>query len=194
MNLPEEAVERFDDCLQAAEEAREVEPTAMTLATLAERGGVSDRMVLLKDWNAEGFVFYTNTLSIKGRQLARTPRAALVFFWKQTERQVRIEGPVSTVSEQEADEYFSTRARGSQLGAWASDQSQPLSSRSRLMKKVAELELRHVGRNIPRPPHWSGYRVAPEMIEFWYGRSSRLHDRFRFTVQDGQWLRQRLYP
>ena len=194
MILPEEAVERFDDCLKAAEKAQEIEPTAMTLATLDEQGGVSARMVLLKGWNAEGFVFYTNTLSIKGRQLARAPTAALVFFWKQTECQVRIEGPVSPVSEQEADEYFSTRARGSQLGAWASDQSQPLSSRSTLMKKVVELEMRHVGRSIPRPPHWSGYRVEPEMIEFWYGRSSRLHDRFRFTFQDGQWLRQRLYP
>ena len=156
MILPEEAVERFDDCLKAAEKAREIEPTAMTLATLDEQGGVSARMVLLKGWNAEGFVFYTNTLSIKGRQLARAPTAALVFFWKQTECQVRVEGPVSPVSEQEADEYFSTRARGSQLGAWASDQSQPLSSRSTLMKKVVELEMRHVGRSIPRPPHWSG--------------------------------------
>ena len=194
MILPEEAVERFDDCLEAAEKAQEIEPTAMTLATLDEQGGVSARMVLLKGWNAEGFVFYTNTLSIKGRQLARAPTAALVFFWKQTECQVRVEGPVSPVSEQEADEYFSTRARGSQLGAWASDQSQPLSSRSTLMKKVVELEMRHVGRSIPRPPHWGGYRLVPEQVEFWQGGEHRLHDRFRYQRSGEGWTVSRLQP
>jgi pyridoxamine 5'-phosphate oxidase len=194
MKLPAEAVERFGDCMDAAIKAEEIEPTAMTLATIDGEGGVSARMVLMKSWDEEGFVFYTNTLSIKGRQLARVPRGALVFYWPRIERQVRVEGPVAPVSDAEADAYFATRARGSQLGAWASDQSQPLESRAHLMKKVVELELRHVGRSVPRPAHWSGYRVRPEMIEFWYGRRSRLHDRFRFTSHGGEWDRQRLYP
>jgi pyridoxamine 5'-phosphate oxidase len=194
MTLPREAVERFGDCMQAAIEAKEIEPTAMTLATLDGDSGVSARMVLLKEWDEHGFVFYTNTLSIKGRQLAARPRAALIMYWKTTERQVRVEGAVEAVSDEEADAYFATRSRGSQLGAWASMQSQPLSSRAHLMKQVVEFELKHVGRKVPRPPHWSGYRVRPEMIEFWYGRTSRLHDRFRFTLHDGAWDRQRLYP
>jgi pyridoxamine 5'-phosphate oxidase len=194
MTLPEEAVERFSDCMQAAIDAKEIEPTAMTLATLDGDSGVSARMVLLKDWDEDGFVFYTNTLSNKGRQLAEHPRAALILYWKNTERQVRIEGSVEPVADEEADAYFATRSRGSQLGAWASMQSQPLSSRARLLKEVVELELKHVGRKVPRPPHWSGYRVKPEMIEFWYGRASRLHDRFRFTWREGAWDRQRLYP
>jgi len=194
MKLPAEAVERFGDCMDAAIKAEEVEPTAMNLATIDGQGGVSARMVLMKSWDEDGFVFYTNTRSIKGRQLSRVPRAALVFYWPRSERQVRVEGPVEPVSDEEADAYFATRARGSQLGAWASDQSEPLESRAQLMKKVVELELRHVGQRVPRPPYWSGYRVRPEMIEFWYGRRSRLHDRFRFTAQDGEWIRQRLYP
>lgn len=194
MKLPAEAVERFDDCMQAAIKASEIEPTAMTLATTDREGRVSARMVLLKEWDESGFVFYTNTLSNKGRQLAEHPRAALIMYWKRTERQVRVEGAVEPVSDVEADAYFASRARGSQLGAWASKQSQPLSSRAHLLKEVVELELKHVGRPVPRPPYWSGYRVRPEMIEFWYGRTSRLHDRFRFTLLDGRWERQRLYP
>lgn len=194
MKLPAEAVERFEDCMNAAVSDGEIEPTAMTLATTDSEGAVSARMVLLKEWDESGFVFYTNTLSIKGRQLAECPRAALVMYWKTIERQVRIEGAVTAVAGEEADAYFASRPRGSQLGAWASKQSEPLSSRAHLLKAVLELELKHVGRSVPRPPYWSGYRVEPHMIEFWYGRTSRLHDRFRFTLSDGNWQKQRLYP
>jgi len=194
MSLFEEAMERFRDCMDAAAKAGEIEPTAMTLATAGDFGGVSARMVLLKAFDADGFVFYTNMQSIKGRQLASCPQAALICYWKTVNRQVRIEGRVEQVSDREADEYFATRDRGAQLGAWASRQSEPLKSRAHLMKRVLQIEARHVGRPVPRPPHWSGYRVIPEMIEFWYGRKSRLHDRFRFTLEAGEWRRERLYP
>lgn len=194
MNLPDEALRRFDESLERAAAAGEVEPTAMCLGTRAEDGGVSARMVLLKEHDARGFVFYTNTLSNKGRQLAADPAASLVFHWKATEEQVRVEGRVEPVSEAEADAYFATRDRKSQLGAWASKQSQPLANRAILVGRVVEVEARYVGRDVPRPPHWSGYRVRPRMIEFWYGKAHRLHDRFRFTLQDGAWVRKRLYP
>ncbi len=194
MRLPDEVLERLQDCMDAAVKAKEVEPNAMTLATLDGRGNVSARMVLLKGFDERGFVFYTNTLSIKGRQLAQQPRAALILYWKTTERQVRVEGSVEPVTDQEADEYFATRHRGSQLGAWASRQSEPLESRAHLLKKVLQSELKFVGGPVPRPPHWSGYRVLPDMVEFWYGRTSRLHDRFRFQLAGNDWNRQRLYP
>lgn len=194
MELPAEALKRFRECMDAAVKAGELEPTAMSLATRGEDGGVSDRMVLLKGYDQHGFVFYTNTLSNKGRQLARHPHAALVLYWKTIARQVRVEGTVEPVSDAEADAYFETRDRGSQLGAWASQQSQPLKSRAQLLKRVLEYEIRYAGQSVPRPPHWSGYRVLPHMIEFWYGRASRLHDRFRFAFGDGKWSRTRLYP
>lgn len=194
MALPEEVLQRFQDCMDAAVRAEEIEPTAMTLATADAQGNVSARMVLLKGWDEQGFLFYTNTRSLKGRQLSEHPLAALVMYWKNIERQVRVEGSVEPVTAAEADEYFASRHRGSQLGAWASRQSEPLESRAQLMKRVLEAELRYVGRAVPRPPHWSGYRVRPRMIEFWYGRTSRLHDRFRFTLENEAWTRQRLYP
>ena len=194
MGLPEEALDRFRDCFEAAVAAGELEPTAMTLATTDGAGEVSARMVLFKDWGADGFVFYTNLLSFKGQQLEKCARAALVCYWKTVNRQVRVEGRVEQVSDEVADAYFETRDRGAQLGAWASKQSEPLKSRGKLMKRVLQFEGKHVGRRVPRPPHWSGYRVIPEMIEFWYGRKSRLHDRFRFTLEDGGWRRERLYP
>ena len=151
MSLPREALERFHDCMQAAIKAEEAEPDAMSLATLDGEGGISARMVLLKEYDERGFVFYTNTLSNKGRQLAARPRAALVLHWKTINRQVRVEGAVELVSEAESDEYFATRPRGSQLGAWASQQSEPLASRAQLLKKVLEYEVRYVGRAVPRP-------------------------------------------
>ncbi len=194
MRLPEEAIRRFRDCMQAAEQAGDPEPTAMTLATLGEKGEVSARMVLLKEFTPEGFVFYTNLESIKGRQLAADPHAALVFHWKRTEQQVRIEGTAELVDDGQADAYFATRDRGSQLGAWASDQSRPMKGRRELIKRVAQFEARHLVESVPRPPHWSGYRVLPEMIEFWYGRMSRLHDRYRFTYTPDGWQKQRLFP
>lgn len=194
MVLPTEAVDRFGECLDAAIRADELEPTAMCLSTLGEDGGVSSRMVLLKDWDESGFVFYTNLESNKGRQLNERPEAALVFHWKSTEQQVRVEGRVEPVSDEEADAYFASRARGSQLGAWASEQSRPMSGRAELLKRVASVEARYLARSVPRPPHWSGFRVVPTMIEFWYGRASRLHDRYRFTLENGTWGKQRLFP
>jgi pyridoxamine 5'-phosphate oxidase len=194
MTLPTEAVERFNECMEAAIRADEIEPTAMCLSTVRDDGGVSSRMVLLKDWDETGFVFYTNLESVKGRQLAANPAASLVFHWKTLEQQVRVEGRAEPVSDEEADAYFASRGRGSQLGAWASDQSRPMSGRGELLKRVAAVEARHVGRPVPRPPHWSGFRVVPEMIEFWYGRRSRLHDRYRFELAAGSWSRVRLFP
>jgi pyridoxamine 5'-phosphate oxidase len=180
----------MDDAVAAGE----LEPTAATLATREETGGVSARMILIKAYDAGGFVFYTNMRSGKGRQLAVCPRATLVCYWKTINRQVRIEGRVEQVPDAEADEYFATRDRGSQLGAWASKQSESLESRAHLLKRVLKFEAQYLGRPVPRPPHWSGYRVIPEMIEFWYGRRSRLHDRYRFTLQGDTWQRERLYP
>ncbi len=180
--------------MDAALAAKEPEPTAMTLATVDKSGQVTARMVLLKSWDAQGFVFYTNTLSRKGRQLAEHPRAALVMYWKSIEQQVRVEGAVEPVSAEEADAYFASRDRGSQLGAWASMQSEPLDNRAQLLKAIAAIELKGVGRSVSRPPHWSGYRVQAERIEFWYGRKSRLHDRFQFHIENDRWVRQRLYP
>jgi pyridoxamine 5'-phosphate oxidase len=191
---PAEALDRFRDCIDAAVKAEEIEPTAMALATLGEDGRVAARTVLLKAWDESGFVFYTNTLSAKGNELAAHPRASLLFHWKTTVQQVRIEGLVEPVSDSEADAYFATRDRASQLGAWASLQSQPLQSRAELMKRVVKFEARYLTRKVPRPPHWSGYRVVPDMIEFWYGKRHRLHDRFRFTLEQQEWTRQRLYP
>ncbi len=194
MNFPDEVIERFDRVMQAANAANEREPSAMSLATISESGGVSVRTVLLKAFDASGFVFYTNTHSNKGRQLARHQQAALCLLWKSIFQQVQVEGTVEPVTAQEADEYFASRPRGSQIGAWASLQSEQLDSRETLEKRVVEYEKRFAGQNVPRPPHWSGYRVLPHMIEFWYGKESRLHDRFRFTLQNGDWQRQRLYP
>lgn len=194
MNFPDEVIERFERVMQEAEASNEREPTAMSLATVNDRGGVSVRTVLLKAFDARGFVFYTNTLSNKGRQLAHHQQAALCLLWKHIFKQVQVEGRVEPVTSQEADEYFASRPRGSQIGAWASLQSEPLDSRELLERRVLEFESKFASQEVPRPPHWSGYRVLPEMIEFWYGQESRLHDRFRFTLQNGAWQRQRLYP
>ena len=194
MNFPTEVSERFEQAMQAAKAAGEPEPTAMSLATALPTGNVSVRTMLLKDFDATGFVFYTNTLSNKGRQLAENPHAALCFIWKSIFQQVLVEGAVEPVTAAEADAYFASRPRGSQIGAWASLQSGQLDSRDTLEKRVAEYEQKFSGMDVPRPPHWSGYRVLPQMIEFWYGMESRLHDRFRFTLTNGEWVRNRLYP
>lgn len=193
-NLPEEAVERFEDCYRAAVKADDADPTALALSTVKPDGGVASRMVLMKEFTPAGFVFYTNLESDKGRQLAEDPHAALVFYWKSTERQVRAEGRVEPVSTEEADAYFASRPRSSRLGAWASDQSRPLKSRTELLKRVAKLEAKFLGGPVPRPPHWSGFRLRPEMIEFWYGRRSRLHDRYRFRLGPDGWEKERLFP
>ncbi len=194
MNFPTEVIERFEQAMQAAEAAAEPEPTAMSLATASTSGTLSVRTMLLKDFDEKGFVFYTNTLSNKGQQLGQHPQAALCVLWKSIFQQVLVEGKVEPVTDTEADTYFASRPRGSQIGAWASMQSEVLDSRDRLEQRVAEFEQKFASTDVPRPPHWSGYRVLPDMIEFWYGMESRLHDRFRFTLQDNEWVRQRLYP
>lgn len=177
----------------ARQDARITEPTAMVLAT-AENGQPSARVVLLKEMDAQGFVFYSNRLSHKGRELAANPLAALCFHWMPLHRQVRVRGRVQEVSDAEADAYFASRPRGSQIGAWASEQSAPLASREALMARVAGFEARFAGQDVPRPPHWSGWRLVPEDIEFWQEGDFRLHDRFRFTRAGDGWASQRLNP
>jgi pyridoxamine 5'-phosphate oxidase len=186
---------QFQIWFEQAVDAQLPEPNAMTLATISSDGKPSARMVLLKDFDARGFTFYTNYESAKGQQLDRTPWAALVFWWAQLERQVRIEGQVEKVSERESDEYFSIRPETSQLGAWASDQSQAIENREVLEAKFARLKEKYAGQKIPRPSHWGGFRVIPHEIEFWQGRPSRLHDRLRYRLlEDGSWMRERLAP
>ena len=194
MRLNDEIIERFSQGFDQAVAAGIPEPTAMTLSTVRDDGRPAGRVVLLKGYDADGFVFYTNTLSRKGDQLAANPQASLVFWWRENEQQVLIEGRASPVTEEEADAYFASRPRGSQIGAWASRQSTELESRQALVDRVAELEARYEGREIPRPPHWSGYRVDPDRVEFWYGREFRLHERVLFTAGDGGWARKLLYP
>jgi pyridoxamine 5'-phosphate oxidase len=170
------------------------DPEAMALATVDEHGRPAVRMVLLKGHSPTGFVFYTNEQSAKGDQLAQNPRAALLFHWKSLRRQVRAEGPVERVPDADADAYFATRARDSQLGAWASDQSRPLDSRETFERRFEEVKNRFEGQDVPRPPHWRGYRVVPEHMEFWSDRPYRLHER-RLFVRDGDsWTEGLLYP
>lgn len=170
------------------------EPTAFALGTVDETGQPSVRIVLLKDVDARGFVFYTNFESRKGREIMVTRRAALCFHWQLLEEQVRVEGRVEPVSDAEADAYFASRARGSQIGAWASIQSRPMQSASDLDARVAEMEQRFAAGPVPRPPHWSGFRVVPERIEFWKNMPSRLHVRHLFTRSGDTWKVELLYP
>lgn len=170
------------------------EPTAFALGTVSDTGQPSVRIVLLKQVDARGFVFYTNFESRKGRELVATKRAALCFHWQQLEVQVRVEGVARPVSEAEADAYFASRARGSQLGAWASIQSSAMALPGDLDARLREVEQRFAGRPVPRPPHWSGFRVVPERIEFWRNMPSRLHVRHLYTRDDGGWRIEQLYP
>lgn len=170
------------------------EPTAFTLATAGEGGRPSARVLLLKDVDGSGFVFYTNLESRKGRELSVNRQAAMVFHWPQLERQIRIEGRVVPVSDAEADQYFASRPRGSQVGAWASRQSRPIERPGDLDARVAEFERKFEGGAVPRPPHWSGFRLMPESIEFWKGKASRLHERQLFTRDGDGWRVQLLYP
>jgi pyridoxamine 5'-phosphate oxidase len=186
----------FANWLGDAEGSEPNDPNAMALATVDEAGLPDVRMVLLKGFDAAGFVFYTNFESNKGRQLLASGKAALCFHWKTLRRQVRIRGPVAVVGEAEADAYFASRPLGSRIGAWASDQSRPLESREVLETRVAELGERYGDGAVPRPAHWSGFRLAPLQIEFWHDGAFRLHDRAVFSRQDeaGGWRIERLYP
>ena len=172
------------------------DPSAMALATVGPDGTPAVRMVLLKDYDAEGFVFYTNYESRKGNHLLEHPKAALLFHWKSLRRQIRLEGPVTRTTAAEADAYFATRARGSQIGAWASEQSRPLESRFALEKRVAEYGAKHVIGTVPRPPHWSGFRLQPTLIEFWQDGAFRLHDRLEYRRGSAgePWTTRTLYP
>jgi len=172
----------------------EQDATSMTLATATADGRPTARIVLLKSFDERGFVFFTNYHSRKGDELSDNPRACLLFYWPQVWRQVRIEGAVEKVTADESDAYFSSRPLGSRIGAWASNQSEVVKSREDLEQQFAELSARY-GDQVPRPPHWGGYRVKPAMIEFWQGRDNRLHDRLRYRLQDnGSWLIERLAP
>jgi pyridoxamine 5'-phosphate oxidase len=184
----------FETWFAAARAAEPNDPEAMAVATVGPDGQPSVRMVLLKGHDERGFVFYTNFESRKAEELAATPRTALLFHWKSLRRQVRIEGPVERVADAEGDAYFATRSRDSQLGAWASDQSRPLDSRSAFEARYDAVRERFEGQDVPRPPHWSGFRVVPERIEFWQDRAHRLHERHVFVKREGGWDEGMLYP
>lgn len=181
----------FDEAVKA----QLYEPNAMTLATVTADGKPAARIVLLKEIDDLGFVFYTSYTSRKGTELAHNPWAALVFWWGELERQVRIEGSVDQVTAPESDAYFHTRPHGSRLGAWASQQSQVIDNRTILEQRMQELAVEYTDQEVPRPPTWGGYRLTPTVIEFWKGRQNRLHDRLRYCLQeDGRWLIERLSP
>lgn len=187
--------EQFRIWFDQALAAQLPEPNAMTIATATSDGKPSARMVLLKDFDERGFVFYTNYESHKGQELVANPWGAIVFWWAELERQVRIEGRVEKVPPEESDEYFHSRPKGSQLGAWASAQSQVVESREVLERRLEQLKEEYENKDVPRPPHWGGFRVVPQEIEFWQGRPNRLHDRLVYRCgEDGSWTIQRLSP
>lgn len=189
--------QQFDLWLRDAEASEPNDPNAVAVATVDARGQPSVRMVLLKGHDTDGagaFIFYTNLTSHKASDLAANPRAALLFHWKTLRRQVRVEGPVTPVTDAEANAYFATRGRVSQLGAWASDQSSPLPDRATFEARLIEVTARFEGGDVPRPPHWSGFRVSPETIEFWEDGDHRLHNRRLYTRDGDRWTQGLLYP
>lgn len=194
--LTAEILDTFNTLLAEAQASTDPEPTAMTVATVGKGGRPSARTVLLKGLDERGFVFYTNFDSCKGRQLAANPQAALLFHWKMIREgvQVKIEGSVEPVTAAEADAYFASRPRPSQIGAWASLQSQTLPSREEFERRIDEMEKRFEDQPVTRPPHWSGFRIVPELVEFWYGARYRLHERHRYERVDGEWNQRMLYP
>lgn len=187
--------QQFDKWFREALEAEVLEVNAMTLATATPDGKPSARVVLLKGLDERGFTFFTNYHSDKGQMLAANPYAALTFFWPEMERQVRIEGEIEKVSHEESDEYFASRPKGSQIGAWVSEQSHIIKSREELDKRLEELTIQYENEPVVRPPHWGGYRLLPSSVEFWQGRPSRLHDRLKYTKgNEGFWKLDRLSP
>ena len=191
--LADDPIDQFRDWFERAE--REVPLAhAMTLATVDAHGAPDARMVLLKGFGPEAFRFFTNLSSAKARHLEATPRAALVLYWRELDRQVRIRGPVEPLSEGASDDYFATRPRDAQIGAWASPQSEPVPDRAALDSRVEEVEERFAGDRVSRPPFWAGYALRPEQIEFWQGQAARLHDRFLYTREAGGWRLERLAP
>jgi pyridoxamine 5'-phosphate oxidase len=194
-DLEPDPVAQFQKWFQQALFAQLAEPNAMTLATADKQGNPSARIVLLKGADERGFIFFTNYDSRKGRELTENPKASLVFFWPELERQVCVAGTVSKISREESVQYFNIRPKGSRLAAWVSSQSEAIADRTVLEEKLAELTARHPGEEIPLPPYWGGYCVAPHRIEFWQGRPNRLHDRFRYSKEAGKsWIIERLSP
>jgi pyridoxamine 5'-phosphate oxidase len=190
----DDPIAMFAELFEQAKKSGLEEPEAMVLSTVDQNGRPSSRYVLLKELDAHGFVFYTNLESRKARALAAHPYAALCFYWPPLDKQVRVEGDVERVSDADADAYFATRPRESQLGAWASKQSAALDARATLERQLDDVRARFEGQPVTRPPFWSGFRVVPSAIEFWTRHAARLHDRARFTRNDGGWSRTLLYP
>lgn len=194
-DLDPNPIRQFQKWFEEAVSVGVAEPNAMTLATATRQGAPSARIVLLKSYDERGFTFHTNYQSQKGRELSENPKAALVFYWPALERQIRITGTVAPVSREESEEYFRSRPHASQIGAWASGQSEVLASRRDLEARFDQRAHEFEGKAVPRPPHWGGYRVYPLAIEFWQGRASRLHDRFRYSrVSEKEWRLERLAP
>jgi pyridoxamine 5'-phosphate oxidase len=188
-------IRQFLSWFEEASHAGVAEPSAMALATATQEGRPSVRMVLLRGIDDRGFAFFTNYNSRKAHELEANPQASLVFFWRELDRQIRVEGRVERVSAAESDQYFESRPRGARIGAWASPQSKVIASRTELDELFKELDGLHSGDDVPRPPNWGGYRVVPDALEFWLGRLNRLHDRLRYTQQvAGHWLIERLAP
>mgnify|MGYP001181374045 FL=1 len=193
-NAPSEPWELFSSWFEIARKTKILEPNAMILSTVMQDGQPTSRVVLLKDFDQNGLVFFTNYLSQKGEQLAHNPRASILFWWEPLQRQIRVEGEVVKIDEEDSDAYFQSRPYGSRLGAWISEQSQMIVDRIALEKRQIEFEKKFEDGNVPRPDHWGGYRLAPNKFEFWQGRSNRLHDRLLYQMKQDSWTRVRLAP
>lgn len=192
--LAQNPFERFREVLEEAQQTGIDDPNAMVVASCDEQGRPSTRVVLLKDFDPRGFVFYTNLESRKGRQILANPEVSLNFYWRELGKQVVIEGAAGLVSNEEADAYFATRPRGSQLGAWASQQSRPMEGRAQLLAEVARHEVHYLTHKVPRPPHWSGFRVVPRYFEFWVAGTFRLHDRTVYELEGSSWRSYKVFP